>query len=493
MGDILIHSGDFTHRGKPEEIQKFVSFLSRQPHPHKIVVCGNHEYGLDQLEHAHLLAVLGEGVTILQDTAVTINGIKFWGSSWNNSSQAWGVSSSFRETKWELIPTDTDVLITHNPPYGILDLAWERTPHSAETCPQCGKSHPQFSHWGDKALAAAIVSRQIPLHLFGHVHDEVGIRLIGDTTYSNASMDIAKTVNVIQLLTLPTSPPTLHPSPPLPTEEWPLTKLLSRLEGTVPAAPRLPRAVLLMTGSLNPIHSGHLQNMELAKAAMESRGFLVLGGFLSPSSDLYVSSKMRSKHSKLLASTRQSMASPSLHTFSSSAAHRLRMTQLACVPSDWLAEASWEANQSSFHDFPEVLEVLDTMLWEVGLFDQPGDGVVYVCGSDHFRNCSLQRGVPTRSGPSRPVVVCTRQNDDVETLTRRPVDSALVTILSAPETGEIGTDDLSSTLVRSLLYGASEMSSSSPHLRALLPPLVFDYLISGDGQRLYREECSSAL
>jgi nicotinic acid mononucleotide adenylyltransferase/Icc-related predicted phosphoesterase len=486
-GDILIHSGDFTHRGKPEETLKFASFLSRQPHRHKVVVCGNHEWGYDQLEHSQLHTILGEGVIILQDEAVTIDGIKFWGSSWNNSAQAWGLSSSEREKKWELIPSDTDVLITHNPPYGILDLAWEHTLRSEGVCPQCGKIHPRFSHWGDRALAAAIVTRQIPLHLFGHVHDEVGILTIGDTTYSNASMDISKIVNVIKVLPSPLPPAPLPP----PTTDWPITKLISRTE-EANSTPRLPRAVLLMTGALNPIHRGHVNNMELARASLESRGFFVLGGFLSPSSDLYVSRKMQSQHARLLAKKDQPVPS-SVNSLYSSAAHRLKMTHLACDGSDWLAEAAWESNQHSFVDFPEVLDNLEALLWENRFFEQPGDTVVYVCGSDHFRHCSLQGGVRTRGG-SCPVIVCTREKDDL--LMPQPFDRSLVSVLSSQSTSlegneatdAMGFDDLSSTLIRSLLYGAIDPTMSCPELRSLLPPLVGDYLLSGEGKQLYREQ-----
>jgi hypothetical protein len=40
-GDVLIHSGDFLVHGGDEEIDRFVAFLARQPHPTKIVIGGS--------------------------------------------------------------------------------------------------------------------------------------------------------------------------------------------------------------------------------------------------------------------------------------------------------------------------------------------------------------------------------------------------------------------------------------------------------------------
>jgi 3',5'-cyclic AMP phosphodiesterase CpdA len=43
-GDLLIHAGDFMRTGMSlEEIADFNDWLGEQPHPHKIVVAGNHD------------------------------------------------------------------------------------------------------------------------------------------------------------------------------------------------------------------------------------------------------------------------------------------------------------------------------------------------------------------------------------------------------------------------------------------------------------------
>jgi hypothetical protein len=46
-GDCLIHAGDFTDTGRPQELEAFCAWLRAQPHARKIVVAGNHDLTLD--------------------------------------------------------------------------------------------------------------------------------------------------------------------------------------------------------------------------------------------------------------------------------------------------------------------------------------------------------------------------------------------------------------------------------------------------------------
>ena len=46
-GDVLLHTGDFTQTGKPEEIAAFCEWFGAQPHPRKILIAGNHDLSLD--------------------------------------------------------------------------------------------------------------------------------------------------------------------------------------------------------------------------------------------------------------------------------------------------------------------------------------------------------------------------------------------------------------------------------------------------------------
>ena len=47
QGDVLLHAGDFTMRGEPEEVQRFAEWWHAQPHPQKVVIAGNHDFCLE--------------------------------------------------------------------------------------------------------------------------------------------------------------------------------------------------------------------------------------------------------------------------------------------------------------------------------------------------------------------------------------------------------------------------------------------------------------
>jgi hypothetical protein len=75
-------------------------------------------------------------VHYLQDDGCIIEGVKFWGSPWTHCRYAFCGDEAERAKHFALIPTDTDIVITHNPPFNILDLAWrsQPPPESKTTC-----------------------------------------------------------------------------------------------------------------------------------------------------------------------------------------------------------------------------------------------------------------------------------------------------------------------------------------------------------------------
>ena len=219
-GDVLIHSGDFTNAGdeEPGSVASFLQWFLQEPHRYKILVCGNHELLLDR--RADLEEYLGcdtpeaavrsgfQRPVLLNDSAVAIEGVHFYGSSWNHCCQAWSANDREREARWAQIPAEVDVLITHQPPLGILDLAWLSRGSRTYDCGICGpgtRHRGNYAHWGCASLLHHVRARQIPLHCFGHVHDEHGfVQQAGSegpgrilTTYSNAAMDIYHAANVI--------------------------------------------------------------------------------------------------------------------------------------------------------------------------------------------------------------------------------------------------------------------------------------------------------
>ena len=156
-GDILIHSGDFDGRSV-EQLHDFNAWLGTLPFRHKIVIAGNHDLLFDRnpkVARAHLTEAI-----YLQDSGVTLEGVKFWGSPANSVGGDWAFSRE-RLVKirkhWDLIPDDTDVLITHEPPYGTLD-----------------KPHILAKHAGCQYLLGAVLRIKPRLHIFGHVHGGYG-------------------------------------------------------------------------------------------------------------------------------------------------------------------------------------------------------------------------------------------------------------------------------------------------------------------------------
>lgn len=158
-GDVFVHAGDFTINGSGVEVSRFFDWLDELPHAHKIVVAGNHDV-IFQLQPDDAMALLPEGVHYLQDSEVTIDGLRFWGSPWQPWFDDWAFNLSrgdeLRE-KWDLIPAGIDVLITHGPPLGIGD--------------QTGDGR----RLGCADLLAAVARVKPKLHIFGHIHEGRGV------------------------------------------------------------------------------------------------------------------------------------------------------------------------------------------------------------------------------------------------------------------------------------------------------------------------------
>jgi Icc-related predicted phosphoesterase len=168
-GDVLIHAGDFTENGTLEEVLDFERFLRGLPHKHKILVAGNHDFYFEN--YPDKAQEIVSKYIYLQDQEVTLNGTKFYGSPWQPRFQNWAFNLSRgaeMRAKWDLIPEDVDVLITHGAPQGIRDHA------------------TGYGHIGCEELLKAVKRIQPEYHIFGHVHDGYGSGVIGNTMFVNA-------------------------------------------------------------------------------------------------------------------------------------------------------------------------------------------------------------------------------------------------------------------------------------------------------------------
>lgn len=169
-GDILIFAGDMCTRRLLESVDLFNCFLAGLPHSYKIVVAGNHDFPFER-EPDEARKRLTNAV-YLRDQSITIEGIHFYGSPW----QPWFFDWAFNlkrgqalKEKWDLIPSDTDVLITHGPPFGIFD--------------QVG-----VKHVGCEELTRALKRIKPKYHVFGHIHEGYGMKELNGTTYINAAI-----------------------------------------------------------------------------------------------------------------------------------------------------------------------------------------------------------------------------------------------------------------------------------------------------------------
>lgn len=173
--DVLIHAGDFTERGEPYETASFLRWFAGQPHRHKVLIAGNHEFYCEENPHDFAKQVaLYPDVHYLCDSAVTLDLVKFWGSPFTPRFFDWAFNCDRGlaiQKHWDLIPHDTDVLITHGPPFGS------------------GDTNLQGSHEGCKNLRST-VSRlpQLRLHVCGHIHLGHGRYKIGKHQLVNASV-----------------------------------------------------------------------------------------------------------------------------------------------------------------------------------------------------------------------------------------------------------------------------------------------------------------
>jgi len=112
-GDILIHSGDFTLFGRKDHAVDFNSWLGELPHPHKIVVNGNHENNACWKDQTKSIL---HNATFLRNEHCTIAGIKVYGTDF-----FWPVATGGINAYYSQIPADTEILVCHGPVAGFCD------------------------------------------------------------------------------------------------------------------------------------------------------------------------------------------------------------------------------------------------------------------------------------------------------------------------------------------------------------------------------------
>ena len=172
---ILIHTGDISYRGMIGEVKNFLEWFSGLPFKHKIMIAGNHDFAFED-QSSLMRTILREeysGITYLEDSGVEIDGFKIWGSPVTPTFHNWAFNRDHKDIKkhWDAIPDDVDILLTHGPPYGILD----QTDVGLNVgCPLLKKRIDDLPN--------------LKIHAFGHIHESNGTNLIDEKIYVNSSI-----------------------------------------------------------------------------------------------------------------------------------------------------------------------------------------------------------------------------------------------------------------------------------------------------------------
>ncbi len=176
-GDILIVTGDLTRRDMCEEYLNFLHWIKKQDYKKKIFIAGNHDNILkyetsfidpmrsrlhQPLKHQIEDFIKGN-IEYLCNSGTEFEGLKIWGSPeslWfdqiNPRCSSFTGSEEELRSKYELIPHDTDILITHTPPYSILD------------------QNEEGHNCGSRALLDTLDRVKPKYSIFSHIHERGG-------------------------------------------------------------------------------------------------------------------------------------------------------------------------------------------------------------------------------------------------------------------------------------------------------------------------------
>lgn len=173
-GDLLIVAGDFMGSGQENEPFKFFHWMAHQKYQKKILIAGNHDNLAVEFED--VFKAIGD-FTYLRDSGTEFEGLKIWGSPWtaqfdgmNPECMAFTKRADFLlEAPFKKIPKDTDILVTHGPPYGILDKSI------------------RMDNCGSVALDMLTYTNPLKLHIFGHIHEAYGRARENGIDYINCS------------------------------------------------------------------------------------------------------------------------------------------------------------------------------------------------------------------------------------------------------------------------------------------------------------------
>lgn len=171
--DLIIHGGDISKMGRDHEVEDFMRWFSGLDYQYKIFIAGNHDFFFEGETPKSIQRFLNENTFYLHSSSVEIEGLKIWGSPYTPTFFNWAFNADRGKEiakMWNGIPADTDILVTHGPPFGILDKTTAADNVGCEELwEKVNKIKPKY-------------------HLFGHIHEASGIFNTAETIFINGSV-----------------------------------------------------------------------------------------------------------------------------------------------------------------------------------------------------------------------------------------------------------------------------------------------------------------
>ncbi len=158
-GDVILHAGDICDKGNATHVQDFIAWFADLDFEHKIFISGNHDIDLDK-NKSLIPKLLPKEVVFLNGNFCQVGAYRIWGSPTEEQGQV-----PFHE----ILPEQVDILLTHRPPYGILDQA------------------PDGLSKGSEPLAKKVKLIRPQVHVYGHIHASYGLFQGEHTHFINAS------------------------------------------------------------------------------------------------------------------------------------------------------------------------------------------------------------------------------------------------------------------------------------------------------------------
>lgn len=173
--DLIIHSGDMTESGTLEELEDFAEWWNRLNYELKIIVPGNHDSQFSKLYTESRSIFDNKTQVLIQSKFLLPCGLSIYGTPFIPSRKPGSFmllrDSAELRAERNLIDKDVDILISHGPPKGILDVE-----SGSESC-------------GCRFLRDVVLKEKPTIHVFGHIHESGGKHTrLNDTLFVNAAL-----------------------------------------------------------------------------------------------------------------------------------------------------------------------------------------------------------------------------------------------------------------------------------------------------------------